>query len=195
MSSITQAARNAYKSFTDNKKIKDLKTNMAEPTGSSELTTDFGAKISDTDNWYVACFSSGFSRIHRIYALRLKVSDGTTSGPSLLEDHIAREKMHRFDHERIPERVVHARGAGAHGQFRVFDNSAAKWTSAPVLTDPSRSTPIFIRFSTVQGSRGSAVSKCAHMHIPNILQSSSSLMLLSAGYRSRCTWIRDEVLY
>jgi catalase len=87
----------------------------------------------------------------------LKVSNGSTSGPSLLEDQIAREKIHRFDHERIPERVVHARGAGAHGVFKVYDNAASKYTYAPVLTDPSRSTSVFVRFSTVQGSRGSAV--------------------------------------
>ena len=66
------------------------------------------------------------------------------------------EKIHRFDHERIPERIVHARGTAAHGQFRVFDHSASKYTFAPVLTDPSRTTPVFVRFSTVQGPRGSA---------------------------------------
>ena len=51
---------------------------------------------------------------------------------------------------------MHARGAGAHGYFKVFDNSASKYTSDKVLTDPSRKTPVFVRFSTVQGSRGSA---------------------------------------
>jgi len=61
----------------------------------------------------------------------------------------------RFDHERIPERVVHARGSGAFGTFRVFE-SAEDLTFAPVLTDTSRETPIFVRFSTVLGSRGSA---------------------------------------
>jgi catalase len=76
-------------------------------------------------------------------------------GPMLLNDQIAREKIHRFDHERIPERVVHARGAGAFGTFRVFE-SAKDVTHAKVLTDTSRTTPVFIRFSTVQGSRGSA---------------------------------------
>lgn len=88
---------------------------------------------------------------------RLRASNGKTVGPSLLEDNIAREKIHRFDHERIPERVVHARGAAAHGYFKVFDDRAAKYTCAPVLTDASRTTPVFTRFSTVQGSRGSAV--------------------------------------
>ncbi len=76
-------------------------------------------------------------------------------GPALLEDQIAREKIHRFDHERIPERVVHARGAGAFGTFKVFE-SAEDVTHAKVLTDTSRTTPVFLRFSTVQGSRGSA---------------------------------------
>ena len=88
---------------------------------------------------------------------RLRISDGSTIGPSLLEDQFAREKIHRFDHERIPERVVHARGSAAHGYFKVFDKRAAKYTHAPVLTDSSRTTPVFVRFSTVQGSRGSAV--------------------------------------
>lgn len=89
---------------------------------------------------------------------RLKAQDGTHVGPSLLEDQIALEKIHRFDHERIPERVVHARGTGAHGYFKVYDDRAKKYTHASVLTDPSRTTPTFVRFSTVQGSRGSAVS-------------------------------------
>jgi catalase len=74
----------------------------------------------------------------------------------LLEDQIAREKIHRFDHERIPERVVHARGTGVHGYFQAFDTSMENYTTAKVLTDPSRTTPVFVRFSTVQGSRGSA---------------------------------------
>jgi catalase len=77
------------------------------------------------------------------------------TGPALLNDQIAREKLHRFDHERIPERVVHARGAGAFGSFQVYE-SAEDVTHAKVLTDTSRTTPVFMRFSTVQGSRGSA---------------------------------------
>lgn len=56
------------------------------------------------------------------------------------------------------ERVVHARGAGAHGYFKVYSDVAKKYTFASVLTDPSRTTPTFVRFSTVQGSKGSAVS-------------------------------------
>ncbi|MEZ4728497.1 MAG: catalase [Caldilineaceae bacterium] len=76
-------------------------------------------------------------------------------GPSLLEDFHFREKMTHFDHERIPERVVHARGAGAHGVFQVYDDSMAQYTRARVLTDPSLQTPVFVRFSTVNGSRGS----------------------------------------
>ncbi|KAF9036558.1 catalase [Panaeolus papilionaceus] len=122
---------------TDTKKVRDLHSNTHQVSETSELTTDHGVKVSDTDNW-------------------LKVTNGQGTGPSLLEDQIAREKIHRFDHERIPERVVHARGAGAHGYFKVFDDRAKKYTFSPVLTDPSRTTPIFIRFSTVQGSRGSA---------------------------------------
>jgi len=75
-------------------------------------------------------------------------------GPSLLEDFIFREKMTHFDHERIPERVVHARGAGAHGIFKVYE-SQADVTKAGFLNDPSRETPVFVRFSTVAGNRGS----------------------------------------
>ena len=77
-------------------------------------------------------------------------------GPTLLEDFHAREKITHFDHERIPERVVHARGAGAYGTFTPFDDSLAEYTVARFLTDPSVSTPVFVRFSTVAGSRGSA---------------------------------------
>ncbi len=75
-------------------------------------------------------------------------------GPSLLEDFILREKITHFDHERIPERVVHARGSGAHGVFKVYKSQAAI-TKAGFLNDPSVETPVFVRFSTVAGSRGS----------------------------------------
>lgn len=74
-------------------------------------------------------------------------------GPSLLEDFHFREKMTHFDHERIPERVVHARGAAAHGYFQVYE-SLAPYTKAKFLQDPSVKTPVFVRFSTVVGSRG-----------------------------------------
>src|ERR1700722_1795762 len=77
-------------------------------------------------------------------------------GPTLMEDHVLREKIQHFDHERIPERVVHARGAAAYGFFQVYDDSLSKYTAAKVLTDPSLKTPVFVRFSTVAGSRGSA---------------------------------------
>jgi len=76
-------------------------------------------------------------------------------GPALLQDHHLREKIMHFDHERIPERVVHARGAGAHGRFRLT-NSLAQFTCARVLSDTRLETPVFMRFSTVAGSRGSA---------------------------------------
>lgn len=103
---------------------------------SYRITSDFGVKQTNTDDW-------------------LKVASEDKTGPMLLEDHFAREKIHRFDHERIPERVVHARGSGAFGKFTLFE-SAADVTSAGVLTDTSRETPVFLRFSTVLGSRGSA---------------------------------------
>ncbi|MFP3591483.1 catalase [Chryseobacterium sp. SIMBA_038] len=75
-------------------------------------------------------------------------------GPSLLEDFILREKITHFDHERIPERVVHARGSGAHGVFKL-NNSLAKYTKARFLNNIDEETPVFVRFSTVAGSRGS----------------------------------------
>lgn len=77
-------------------------------------------------------------------------------GPTLLEDFHAREKITHFDHERIPERVVHARGAGAYGYFEPYDDSLAEYTVAKFLTTPGQQTPVFVRFSTVAGSRGSA---------------------------------------
>ena len=76
-------------------------------------------------------------------------------GPTLMEDQILREKIQHFDHERIPERVVHARGAAAHGFFQMT-KSLSKYTTAKVLTDTELKTPAFVRFSTVAGSRGSA---------------------------------------
>ncbi|TWC12552.1 MULTISPECIES: catalase HPII [unclassified Pseudomonas] len=75
-------------------------------------------------------------------------------GPSLLEDFIMREKITHFDHERIPERIVHARGTGAHGYFQSYEAHSAL-TKAGFLQDPSKKTPVFVRFSTVQGPRGS----------------------------------------
>jgi catalase len=76
-------------------------------------------------------------------------------GPSLLEDFHLREKITHFDHERIPERVVHARGAAAHGTFRAYGN-ASSITKARFLAEKDQQTPVFVRFSTVVGSRGSA---------------------------------------
>ncbi|WP_346916800.1 catalase [Clostridium sp.] len=76
-------------------------------------------------------------------------------GPTLMEDFHFREKMTHFDHERIPERVVHARGTGAHGEFQLYE-SMKEYTKAGFLQDPSVKTPIFVRFSTVAGFRGSA---------------------------------------
>jgi catalase len=99
----------------------------------SVLTTDQGIPIPHTDD-------------------SLK---GGTRGPTLLEDFHLREKITRFDHERIPERVVHARGSGAHGCFQVYE-SLERYTSADFLCDPKARTPVFVRFSTVVGSRGSA---------------------------------------
>ncbi|MHA7272883.1 catalase [Arthrobacter sp. TMT4-20] len=96
------------------------------------LTTAQGARVADTDH-------------------SLKAGP---RGPVLLQDHHLREKITHFDHERIPERVVHARGAGAHGTF-VANGAAAGVTKAGFLAKDVE-TPVFVRFSTVLGSRGSA---------------------------------------
>ncbi|KAI0768579.1 catalase [Trametes elegans] len=140
MSSAIGSVKQAFTAVTgQTAKVTDLEKEVIDPAKkpTKGLTTDHGVFVSDTDNW-------------------LQASNGSRPGPALLEDQIAREKIMRFDHERIPERVVHARGAGAHGYFKVYDDRASKYTYAPVLTDPSRITPTFVRFSTVQGSRGSA---------------------------------------
>ncbi|KAJ5581367.1 hypothetical protein N7450_007668 [Penicillium hetheringtonii] len=118
------------------KKIVDLSRDTVDVHTNEPQTTDHGVRIENPDNW-------------------LKVASGCETGPSLLEDQIAREKIHRFDHERIPERVVHARGTGAFGNFTLYE-SAEDVSHAGILTDTSRNTPVFLRFSTVQGSRGSA---------------------------------------
>ncbi|KAK2782084.1 hypothetical protein FQN52_001197 [Onygenales sp. PD_12] len=129
---IQQVTRNLY---PGEQKIADLAKDTADVHAPGPHTTDHGMKVSNTDNW-------------------LRVNSENQTGPALLEDQVSREKIHRFDHERIPERVVHARGTGAFGHFKLFE-SAADVTSAGVLTDTSRTTPVFVRFSTVQGSKGS----------------------------------------
>ena len=80
---------------------------------------------------------------------------GGERGPSLLEDFILREKITHFDHERIPERIVHARGSAAHGTFRAY-KSFADLTMASFLAEKDKETPVFARFSTVAGGAGSA---------------------------------------
>lgn len=75
-------------------------------------------------------------------------------GPTLLEDFILREKITHFDHERIPERVVHARGSAAHGYFEAYKNLADVTMAAP-FREAGKQTPVFVRFSTVAGERGS----------------------------------------
>ncbi|HSL03814.1 MAG TPA: catalase, partial [Nitrospiraceae bacterium] len=104
-----------------------------ETSDGQYLTTNQGLRINDDQN-------------------SLKAGE---RGPSLLEDFHLREKITHFDHERIPERVVHARGSAAHGYFQVY-KSMAPLTKAVFLQDPSIKTPVFVRFSTVVGSRGSS---------------------------------------
>lgn len=97
-----------------------------------QLTTNQGVPIADNQN-------------------SLKLG---SRGPALLEDFILREKLTHFDHERIPERIVHARGSGAHGFFECY-KPLTHLTKASLFSEAGKITPVFARFSTVQGERGS----------------------------------------
>ena len=116
----------------ENKKKQQLEDYTVEDRDKA-LTTNQGLKMSEDE----------FS---------LKVGD---RGPTIMEDFHFREKMTHFDHERIPERVVHARGTAAHGYFESYGD-ASDITMAKFLSEKGKQTPVFVRFSTVAGSRGSA---------------------------------------
>ena len=105
---------------------------LHQQASASTLTSNHGLPISDNQN-----------------SLR-----ANPRGPTLLEDFILREKIFHFDHERIPERIVHARGTGAHGFFELTE-SLSEYTTAEVLTEVGQKTPVFARFSTVAGGSGS----------------------------------------
>ncbi|MCF2495124.1 catalase [Dyadobacter chenhuakuii] len=115
----------------ENEKTANLAPHTTDSTGEF-MTTNTGLRVNDDQN-------------------SLKAGD---RGATLLEDFILREKITHFDHERIPERVVHARGSGAHGVFKVYEPMSAV-TKAGFLNDTSIETPVFVRFSTVAGSKGS----------------------------------------
>jgi len=107
---------------------------LARADGSGQvLTTNQGVRIADNQS-------------------SLKIG---LRGPTLLEDFILREKITHFDHERIPERVVHARGSAAHGYFECTA-PMSKLTAAAPFAESGKRTPVFVRFSTVAGERGSA---------------------------------------
>jgi len=103
----------------------------ADPA-TDRLTTNQGIPVSDNQN-------------------QLKVGP---RGPVLLEDFVLREKIFHFDHERIPERIVHARGTAAHGYFELYE-SLADVTKADLFQRPGEKTPVFLRISTVAGGAGS----------------------------------------
>lgn len=113
-------------------KIEQLEQHKTDATDQA-LRTNQGVKIADNQN-------------------SLKAG---SRGSTLLEDFILREKITHFDHERIPERIVHARGVGAHGYFQAY-KAHTDLTKAGFLQDPEQQTPVFMRISTVQGPRGSA---------------------------------------
>ncbi|MFK8985772.1 catalase HPII [Acinetobacter seifertii] len=126
------AGADAANKANTTQKTEQLDTVRDDATNEA-LTTNQGIKIADNQN-----------------SLRAGIR-----GSTLLEDFILREKITHFDHERIPERIVHARGVGAHGYFQAYEGNE-RLTKAGFLTDPTIQTPIFVRFSTVQGPRGSA---------------------------------------
>ncbi len=126
------AGADAANKANTTQKTEQLDTVRDDATNEA-LTTNQGVKIADNQN-----------------SLRAGIR-----GSTLLEDFILREKITHFDHERIPERIVHARGVGAHGYFQAYEGNE-RLTKAAFLTDPTIQTPIFVRFSTVQGPRGSA---------------------------------------
>ena len=117
---------------TNNAKIDDLAKNTEHGEGEF-MTSNTGLRINDDQN-------------------SLKAGE---RGATLLEDFLLREKITHFDHERIPERIVHARGSAAHGYFELTE-SLEKHTKAKFLQTPGKRTPVFVRFSTVAGSRGSS---------------------------------------
>ena len=117
--------------INEQSKQKDLDSSRQE--AGEYLTTNQGLRVNNTND-------------------SLKAG---SRGPTLIEDFHFREKLAHFDRERIPERVVHARGAGVHGYFQPYE-SLAEYTKAKFLQDPSVKTPVFVRFSTVVGFRGSA---------------------------------------
>ncbi len=125
------AAKKTTRKNVSNKKQTDLQPDIESGQGQF-LTTNQGLKINDNQN-------------------SLKAGE---RGATLLEDFILREKITHFDHERIPERIVHARGSAAHGVFECYE-SMSKYTKAGFLQEPGKKTPVFVRFSTVAGSRGS----------------------------------------
>lgn len=126
------ASKKTNRQQQPDKKLQDLSPDIEHGDGEF-LTTNQGLKINDNQN-------------------SLKAGE---RGATLLEDFILREKITHFDHERIPERIVHARGSAAHGVFEVYE-SMAKYTKAGFLQNPGKKTPVFVRFSTVAGSRGSS---------------------------------------
>lgn len=119
------------KQLTNNSKIQQIQDHTTDNSDQT-LSTNQGLKINNNQD-------------------SLKSGE---RGSSLLEDFILREKITHFDHERIPERIVHARGSGAHGVF-TLTQSLEKYTKAKFLTEVGKDVPVFVRFSTVAGSRGS----------------------------------------
>ena len=132
MAKSKSRAHAAKPRLTDNARGAGGELHLALGSTDEALTTNQGVRVSDNQN-----------------SLR-----SNTRGPTLLEDFVLREKITHFDHERIPERIVHARGSAAHGYFELT-HSLKKYTRARVLTELGARTPVFTRISTVAGGAGS----------------------------------------
>ncbi|MAO47997.1 MAG: catalase HPII [Aequorivita sp.] len=124
--------KNKPKNKQGNSKKVDQLTKVVKDYQEKPLTTNQGLLVNDTNN-------------------SLKAGE---RGSTLLEDFLLREKITNFDHERIPERIVHARGSGAHGFFELYE-PIPQYSKAGIFNDTKRKTPVFVRFSTVAGNKGS----------------------------------------
>jgi catalase len=129
--------------------------NSSEKTGTGKPRTGYNPENEPLDRVRVDDNGQGLTS-----NLGVPIADNQNAlkaglrGPTLMEDFVLREKITHFDHERIPERIVHARGSAAHGFFECYD-SLSKFTKASFLAAKGKRTPVFVRFSTVAGERGS----------------------------------------
>jgi catalase len=132
LSEKNMSAKTGYKECDNSRVVDGTLRSVSTDNSGHVLTSNQGVPVSDNQSSLKA-------------GLR---------GPTLLKDFILREKITHFDHERIPERIVHARGSAAHGYFECY-KELSELTCASVFAEAGKRTPVFVRFSTVAGERGS----------------------------------------